>query len=204
MSCPNPAHFLKLLIESDPKVDDGSDQDYDSHIMVWQLPVAESGGGRHAMAPPALSATTPTSVRTNGSSRTSSSLDLAGPTPGSGVVTADSDDDPAGAGGEPIELGVDAAAAAEDENGACDSYANWNRDVQSMLDRVGKNGTKSPTPPGDSSTISDATTVDTLSSSAFQREEDAAPSPKEDFSQHPNLGGDGSSSTSRKGRGGRS
>ncbi len=157
-----------LFVMFDYQVDDGSDQDYDSHIMVWQLPCSEARPPTNQ--PPmttnptnqTLSIATPTST-------TSSSIDLAAHTPGSGVVTVDSDGDDEREDQSVIELAVDAAES------ACDSYANWNKDVQSMLDRVGTN----TNPPSEEDDDDDDD----------HKEESVGTnnSPKEDFSQHINT-----------------
>ncbi len=102
-------------------VDDGSDQDYDSHIMVWQLPI---------VPPDTITTTTSTTSDTTDhkESRPASSLDL-GPTPGSGVITVDSDDDK-DVSELPENFGNDSGN---------DSYKNWNKDVESLLQHVAVN-----------------------------------------------------------------
>lgn len=108
-------------------VDDGSDQDYDSHIMVWQLPIVPPD----AIVTTTSSDTTDHNVTTTTTkdheSRASSSLDL-GPTPGSGVITVDSDDDHDDEMSKlPENFGNDSGN---------DSYKNWNKDVESLLQHV--------------------------------------------------------------------
>ena len=43
--CPAPNCLTHVIHPTIATVDDGSDQDYDSHIMVWQLPCVDGGGG---------------------------------------------------------------------------------------------------------------------------------------------------------------
>ncbi len=160
-----------------PLVDDGSDQDFDSHIMVWQLPVLSEYFNRRMASFKGMRKV----PKSHASSRTSSSLDL-GPTPGSGIVTVDSDGD-GGEEGEGEEVGQDALQEQESTE-AEDSYSNWTRDVQSMINNVSKlsdygeessqlvkavpNGSKSPGTALDRSTDRSKCT----------------PSPREDFTQH--------------------
>ena len=113
-------------------VDDGSDQDYDSHIMVWQLPkVSELPLEKSGKLPKMAPLTKTDSNKTGGvDSRTSSSLDL-GPTPGSGILTVDSDDDTETNSELPDSFGNQSEAPN-------DSYTNWNKDVESLLNNVDK------------------------------------------------------------------
>ena len=149
-------------------MDDGSDQDYDSHIMVWQLPKVAGDAIKKALEGTALAAeqlSNPVRVQaavSQTTSRASSSLDLGLPTPGSGVVTADSENDDNG-GGE----GLPDSFEPLDPPTAADSYTNWNKDVQSLLNNV-----KESLDDEDNATVCSSSTVETGP---------AAPSPREDF-----------------------
>ncbi len=121
-------------------VDDGSDQDYDSHIMVWQLARVNPN------SPAATATDRPRRVAAAGNgngggggdfpdivveeaeeaanSLASSSLDL-GPTPGSGIITADGS-----------ESGGDEAKDEPAGSSPPASAAAWNDQIESMLNNV--------------------------------------------------------------------
>ena len=160
-------------------VDDGSDQDYDSHIMVWQLPrvspgapAADANAIPQSKLPPLLSPT--------GSSMTSSSVDL-GPTPGSGVVTVDSSDerDPAVSPGLPDSF----VEEATEETAGGDSYSNWNKDVESLMNNALEAGKlESLTEVGQEVMEEEDLTLTT----GRRSRSSVVPSPKEDFTQQMN------------------
>ena len=103
--------------------------------MVWQLPLLteeflkESQRLYHQRQLAKAERHGSHSERDVTSSRTSSSLDL-GPTPGSGVITVDSEgeDDANGA-----EKGIIALPEQFEPISTEDSYINWNRDVESLM-----------------------------------------------------------------------
>jgi hypothetical protein len=122
-------------------VDDGSDQDHDSHIMVWQLPCVNSSNvGGHNYYPDS-----PRRIPGGGNfpeivvetaeeadnSLTSSSLDL-GPTPGSGIMTADGSES---GGDDQDEFDGEAAAEAAEVVGVSidEGISAWNDQIESML-----------------------------------------------------------------------
>ena len=139
-------------------MDDGSDHDHDSHIMVWQVrdqhqncnfvrddpnaaAAADSVDKKEASASPQLSNNT-LNVKADLESRYSrsstSSVDL-GPAPGSGLVTADasevSDNEGGPANGSTTGLDRTISMGLEmTESMTASSLMQFNRDVESMLE----------------------------------------------------------------------
>ena len=126
-------------------VDDGSDHDHDSHIMVWQVreDQVESTGklevdSRSSRASSSSVATdhhhTKLEVESR-SSRGSSSVDL-GPAPGSGLITADASEASDTENtptiqrqAAPLSMGVEMT-----ESMTASSLLRFNRDVESMME----------------------------------------------------------------------
>lgn len=116
-------------------VDDGSDHDHDSHIMVWQV--------QDDPNPPE-----PTNTQQNfskvevesRSSRGSSSVDL-GPAPGSGLVTTDASEasDTEKSIDRQLSLGMEMT-----ESMTASSLMQFNKDVESMMENVAKEASEEP------------------------------------------------------------
>ena len=140
-------------------MDDGSDHDHDSHIMVWQVrdqhqncnfvrddpnaaaAAEDSVDKKEASASPQLSNNT-LNVKADLESRYSrsstSSVDL-GPAPGSGLVTADASEvsDNEGGPGNGCTTGLDRTISMGlemTESMTASSLMQFNRDVESMLE----------------------------------------------------------------------
>ena len=135
-------------------MDDGSDHDHDSHIMVWQVrdqhqncnfvrddpnATADSVDKKEASASPQLSNNT-LNVKADLESRYSrsstSSVDL-GPAPGSGLVTADASEVSDNEGGGNGNTGLDRTISMGlemTESMTASSLMQFNRDVESMLE----------------------------------------------------------------------
>ena len=137
-------------------MDDGSDHDHDSHIMVWQVrdqhqncnfvrddpyaaAAADSVDKKEASASPQLSNNT-LNVKADLESRYSrsstSSVDL-GPAPGSGLVTADASEVSDNEGGGNGNTGLDRTISMGlemTESMTASSLMQFNRDVESMLE----------------------------------------------------------------------
>ena len=135
-------------------MDDGSDHDHDSHIMVWQVrdqhqncnfvrddpnATVDSVDKKEASASPQLSNNT-LNVKADLESRYSrsstSSVDL-GPAPGSGLVTADASEVSDNEGGGNGNTGLDRTISMGlemTESMTASSLMQFNRDVESMLE----------------------------------------------------------------------
>lgn len=148
-------------------MDDGSDQDYDSHIMVWQLPVVTENPSE-VPRPPTSEPRSVAASEADRSSRASSSLDL-GPTPGSGIMTADSESDLETASEHTLEEGPPSKESSSEPPQPPVSLTKWSADVESMLDH--------------GSLPQEA--LEAASEVASETSERPIPSPLEDFTQAP-------------------